>query len=476
MPESIGQQLKKARLARNLTIEEAVEATRIRAYYLEAIEDDNFEVLPSPVQARGFLRAYADYLGCSLDELIEKQAGSIPEMLQPPTAKEAIAPGTPNPQSMGEPPAPSQPAKKNIAPTEPPAPQVAHEQPLTLPVAPPDEVQPPLTQGPSERTARSQVIFTAIGRELRDRRESLSLTLEEVEHHIHVRKHSLQALEAGEFDKLPSSVQTRGMLNNYARFLDIDVEALLLQYADGLQAQLLERQQAPAKGRQPTETKSKSRLPFKVKLPSSVWRYFSTDVLAGGGLILFLLIFAIWGTNRVINLRAVRTPLPTAPSISDFLIASPAVLGTSTATSSPVPSGPAVGGGAPAAVVIPTNGPGQVHIVLVALESTWVRVVVDQRTIFEGRITSGTAYPYDGANQIEVLTGNAAAVDIVYNQKDMGSLGGFGEVIDRIYTANAVLTPTGTFTPTFTQTPVPSPTPRTTPIPLVSQTATGTQP
>jgi hypothetical protein len=71
MPETIGQQLKKARLARNLTLVQAVEATHIRAYYLEAIDDDNFEALPSPVQARGFLRLYAYFLNFSLDELIE---------------------------------------------------------------------------------------------------------------------------------------------------------------------------------------------------------------------------------------------------------------------------------------------------------------------------------------------------------------------------------------------------------------------
>ena len=49
----------------------------------------------------------------------------------------------------------------------------------------------------------------------------------------------LQALEAGEFDHLPSSVQARGMLNNYAHFLDLDVDALLLTFAEGLQTQRL---------------------------------------------------------------------------------------------------------------------------------------------------------------------------------------------------------------------------------------------
>ena len=96
---------------------------------------------------------------------------------------------------------------------------------------------------------KSHAVFTSIGETLQQRRESLSLTLEEIEQHTHVRMHYLQALEQGDFDHLPSSVQTRGMLNNYARFLDMDVEAILLQFAEGLQIQRLERQPAPVEKR-----------------------------------------------------------------------------------------------------------------------------------------------------------------------------------------------------------------------------------
>ena len=39
--QSIGEQLKQAREARKLTIKQAVQATRIRSYYLEALESDD---------------------------------------------------------------------------------------------------------------------------------------------------------------------------------------------------------------------------------------------------------------------------------------------------------------------------------------------------------------------------------------------------------------------------------------------------
>jgi cytoskeleton protein RodZ len=37
--------------------------TRIRTRYLQALEDERFELLPGSVYGKGFLRAYADYLG-----------------------------------------------------------------------------------------------------------------------------------------------------------------------------------------------------------------------------------------------------------------------------------------------------------------------------------------------------------------------------------------------------------------------------
>ena len=98
---------------------------------------------------------------------------------------------------------------------------------------------------------QQEEMFAAIGAQLRARRETLNLTREEIERHIHLRAHYLLALERGDFGGLPSAVQTRGMLNNYATFLDLDVDALLLNFADVLQVRHRERHPLPpgARGR-----------------------------------------------------------------------------------------------------------------------------------------------------------------------------------------------------------------------------------
>ena len=79
MPETIGQQLKQAREARNLTIKKVTQATHIQARLIEAMEADEFESLPSPVQARAFLRLYAEFLELSLEDLIARQRSGVEE-------------------------------------------------------------------------------------------------------------------------------------------------------------------------------------------------------------------------------------------------------------------------------------------------------------------------------------------------------------------------------------------------------------
>jgi cytoskeleton protein RodZ len=319
---------------------------------------------------------------------------------------------------------------------------------------------------PSKQSA-SEMIFVRIGEELRRHREALSLTLDEIENHTHVRMHYLHALEVGDFEHLPSSVQARGMLNNYAHFLDMDVDAILLRFAEGLQLLRLERQPSPLEQKRTVKEES----PSTNHLPTGLRRVLSIDAIVGGGLVLTLLVFAIWGTSRVIALRSANTPQPTAESISNILEALPragpptavATNGVLAGTEVPLASSTAI-------VTVQASGQGAVKIVLVALEQAFVRVTADGKILFDGRISAGTAYPFDGNNQIEVLTGNGAAVSILFNQSDLGPMGASGEVVDRIYTANAILSPTATFTPTPTISPTPSLTPRQSATPRPSNT------
>src|SRR5688572_19685804 len=62
MPD-IGATLQEARMRARIDISEVESATKIRAKYLRAIENEEWEMLPGPTFVKSFLRTYADYLG-----------------------------------------------------------------------------------------------------------------------------------------------------------------------------------------------------------------------------------------------------------------------------------------------------------------------------------------------------------------------------------------------------------------------------
>ena len=67
----------------------------------------------------------------------------------------------------------------------------------------------------------------AIGKILQAAREDRQLTLEQVAAATHIRLRYLQAMEAGDFESLPSRVQMKGFLRSYASQLGLDETVLL---------------------------------------------------------------------------------------------------------------------------------------------------------------------------------------------------------------------------------------------------------
>jgi cytoskeleton protein RodZ len=411
MSSTVGQQLRQAREERSLTIEEAAQTTRIRVHYLTAMEAGEFDKLPSAVQVRGFLRAYADFLSLDGDALLAALDGEQNSAASLPSTR---------------------------------ASKQAEKKPASNP----------------EQTAQ---IFTGIGRSLQRQRELLGLSLDDVERHTHLRQHYLKALEAGKLDELPSPVQGRGMLNNYASFLGLDPEPLLLHFAEGLQIRLAARQAAQPEAH-PAQPKRKSRLPAPLR------RFFSGDTLIGGALAVFLVVFLIWGAIRIFAITSNQESTPTAPSIADVLLASPTATGTFT-PEPPTPTIPlpqqlfptqALATDAETGNLLPVTPQTGLQLYITIQQRAWMRVTVDGKVEFDGRVIPGSAYPFVGESQVEVLTGNGAALEIFFNGVDLGTMGAFGQVVNRIYAQEGILMPTPSITPTpsatLPETPAPPPT------------------
>ena len=70
----IGYSLRAARERQGISLAEAELATKIRAKYIRALEEEDFETLPADTYARGFLRTYSDYLGLDGDIYVDEYA------------------------------------------------------------------------------------------------------------------------------------------------------------------------------------------------------------------------------------------------------------------------------------------------------------------------------------------------------------------------------------------------------------------
>jgi cytoskeletal protein RodZ len=68
----LGEELKRERELREISLREISEATKISIRILEAIENDNYKILPGGIFNRNFLRAYAQFVGLDAETIVNK--------------------------------------------------------------------------------------------------------------------------------------------------------------------------------------------------------------------------------------------------------------------------------------------------------------------------------------------------------------------------------------------------------------------
>lgn len=69
---SFGEELRREREIRAISLKEIADATKISKRFLEAIERNDHKTLPAPVFTRGFVREYARYLGLNAEDMVNR--------------------------------------------------------------------------------------------------------------------------------------------------------------------------------------------------------------------------------------------------------------------------------------------------------------------------------------------------------------------------------------------------------------------
>lgn len=65
--KTVGEILKSARAEQNISLDEAESVTKIRKKYLQALEENEWQKLPSLTYTKGFIKNYAQFLGLNFD-------------------------------------------------------------------------------------------------------------------------------------------------------------------------------------------------------------------------------------------------------------------------------------------------------------------------------------------------------------------------------------------------------------------------
>ncbi|MCJ7696173.1 MAG: DUF4115 domain-containing protein [Anaerolineaceae bacterium] len=431
MVQSIGKTLKEERLRQGISIQEVSKQTLIRINQIEAIEDDDFTKISSDAQLRGFINIYCEFLnlGPNLSDIDSDISNSKNEILtlDRPYIETLISNDSDNQTQIPD-------NGQDIALDQSGAESLSENK------------DPYESESSIERT-KSQEIFEELGDQLRQRRDMLSFSLSNVEDYTHVKEEYLEALESGNHSALPSPVQTRGMITNYSRFLNLDENILLLMFAEGLQEKRLENS-----NKKPQKTIINSPVSATTL---SIRKFFTLDLFFGSILILGILAFLIWGASNMLSSRQRDDNLPTIPDIADVLISTELSPGGLTETPGLNETIVDVTDPEPTSILVLTplvnNLP--IQITIISRQSSWIRIIIDGKLIFEGRIEAGNAFTYSAVTKLELVSGNASALQVFFKEEDLGTLGLLGQVVTLLFDKSGLIKPTATPSPTATNTP-----------------------
>jgi cytoskeleton protein RodZ len=244
------------------------------------------------------------------------------------------------------------------------------------------------------------------GEHLRREREMRGVSLDEVSQATCIGTRFLEALEGERWKDLPGGVFNRGFLRSIARYLGLDEEALVAEYAQATNDRPQMADWAPSaleRGFEPRK-KSNRRLAFLVALLVIV-------SLGAGG-------WWAW-TQYGSMLRMWRSPLPAVPAPKPPPAAVPA------ATLEPaagVTSAAAVPGSAADSGAATANS-AELKLRVEVSRATEVNVAADGKPVFQGRMTSGESRTFKAKDRFDVSAKNSFALVLELNGVSMPPVG-----------------------------------------------------
>lgn len=282
-----------------------------------------------------------------------------------------------------------------------------------------------------------------LGQLLREARERKGVSLAEVEEATKIRQKYLIALEEGDYEKLPPGVYVRGFLRALAAYLGLDAQELIALYGQEVPHEAV-----------PSPT------PF-LSQPLTRTPLVTPDLLVGIVLFLAVGVLGAWVFREYILPLAQVTPTPTPTSPAETSTSGSAALtveapvepptaqasvepptpeptAEATATSppptsiaTPIPPPTTTPPPTPTSPLTQTPAPQGITLQVEVTQRSWLRIVVDGQTAFEGVLDRGATRTWRGREEIVMRCGNAGGVTVTVNGQPQGVLGDPGEVVVR---------------------------------------------
>jgi cytoskeletal protein RodZ len=240
-----------------------------------------------------------------------------------------------------------------------------------------------------------------LGEKFKERRRELGLSVAQAESDTRIRGRWLQLLEDGEYDQLPDPGYVRGYISSYAKYLELDPQAMLAMYHAETGKGRFHRIVPPEIGVVPRH---------------EVHVIPRTAALVAVGVVAVIAL-VVWAIVTFSGKPQTPPPIQTPPAASD------AQAGTGNQAAQPSDS--------PAAQVKPiTTPPFTVRVSVAANGASWVRVTVDGKVAYEGTMTGGQTKEFQVTQSAALRIGKPSSVTVTKDGQPVKvkSSGGFGVI------------------------------------------------
>lgn len=248
-----------------------------------------------------------------------------------------------------------------------------------------------------------------IGNFLRERREARGISLIEAEKDSKIRKKYLQALEEGNLNLIPGKTYIIGYLRNYSKYLGIDEENInqIIQTYDNLEKKKTGLEEIKKEN---IYLKTKNRSMFEKKRFFFPIKYV---YLASFVLIIFVGLFLL---NRSLReAQNIPVPSPEIGNETDIVIEEKADA-ISTLTEELIESEveAIIAEYSMQDIVLAKKLP---ILKLIANERTWLKIISEEKIIFEGILFKGEEYFWETDQTLEIVTEYPTKIEAYYDDE-----------------------------------------------------------